>query len=143
VKKSAIAGMVLICFFLYSLPCYCTESSPEQFVREFYTWYFKADREDFPAEKNNEIFRYVSRQTVKNLQVRNSRIYYFTKVGSYSSEWAQMELIVMGYSRITDDLFIVPVTFRVTSKDICVIVVLKCENDSFLITKVIDPRFNF
>lgn len=137
----------IILLFISILPHngYCVEQSPEQFVSEFYQWYFNADPGTTPAERNDAIYNYVAKQTVddiRSIKIGNSDIYkdtyYFTKVGSYTADWKSVKTIIHPAMAIGNKLYVINVTFDTGLKKNDVIVSLTKENGKFYIKSVMD-----
>jgi hypothetical protein len=127
----------LAALFLCVPPAQAAPRTPEELVRQFYAWYFMADAGNVPAVNNKAIFTYVAPQTVKKAR-ETSRIYYFTRVGSYSSEWIEVKVAVGKAVTVTETLAIVPVSFCLPSENRTVAVVVGGAAGKRRITQVLD-----
>lgn len=117
---------------------YCAEQTPEQLVRDFYAWYFVADRGEDMAEKNDEIYKYVAKALVTDVRTDTSGIYYFTKVGSYGSLWTGVVADVKNAVGIGGGVFMVPVEFVLGQERRNVIALVKSYDGELKIFKVMD-----
>lgn len=145
-----VLTMLLLTGALVPQVGYCAAQRPEQFVLEFYAWYFKTDKGIDLAEKNDEIYAYVERETVKIALNESLGEYYFTKMASYSFAWNNVKVIAGDSVAMYGGIFVVPVTFRLadgkktsantqeTYEDYQVVVFVKQENAGFRIIKVVD-----
>jgi hypothetical protein len=134
--------MVFACFLLPAhaadRPDFTPPVTPEEFVREFYQWYFKADAGRELAEYNDEIYLYVAKETVDTLRKKKggSNLYYFTKIGqSFNPE--RIQTIVHQATHL-DEIFIIPITFDDSSDKYDAIVIVKNINGRFYIHSVMD-----
>lgn len=104
--------LLLICSTQYG---YCAEERPEQFVKDFYTWYITVDEGRQLAITHDDIYKYVAQETVQ--KVRNipgaygsDRRDYFLKMLDYP---LNMSGVTIQVGKITDmgmATFVVPVT---------------------------------
>ena len=132
-KKSIVTLIVLFTVVCCTRYGYCSEQTPEQFVHDFYEWYFKADQgEDSPGH-SDEIYNFVSKKTVGYAREEHTGVYYFTRVAGQLGD----EHAVVGKAiPVNKDIFIVPVTFEKSKERI--VVILRKENGRLYITKVMD-----
>lgn len=121
-------ALVLLCSLCFAQQSYA-EQSPEQFVKEFYSWYLKADTENKMPEQSPDIYKYVAKATADRLRddLRRGTLPrdegYFTKVQDYSAaEWGASTVIHQ--ATVLSDAVLVPVTFGTKTK-IDVILFLK------------------
>ncbi len=129
----------LFTLFLYSTQtALCAEQTPEQFVREFYQWYFDADSGSIRADNKNEIYTYVEKNLVKHIRENRNDISYFTKTGNAAYGWDEKVPIVNKSIQMDDDTFTVPVLLKSKSDNVHVIVLVKRKNASYLVIKIID-----
>lgn len=136
---------IMVCIVLVCVLCgfsardgYCAEQTPEQFVRDFYAWYFVADRGEDMAEKNDAIYKYVARPLVADVRADTSGIYYFTKVGSYGARWDGVVVDVKDAVGIGGGVFMVPVEFVLGQERRNVIILVKNYDGEVKIFKVMD-----
>ncbi|MDR2503953.1 MAG: hypothetical protein LBD82_06200 [Deltaproteobacteria bacterium] len=68
--------MLMLLFISMLLPgrAFGEEHTPEQFIKNFYSWYITVDEGRGLALKNDDIYQYVDAETVK--QIRNTSIRY-------------------------------------------------------------------
>jgi len=133
---------LLLFLLLYSQPAFCAEQTPEQLVRDFYAWYFKADTQTEVALFNDEIYKYVAKETVDYARrTILDDVTYFTKFG-IDIAWEKMPMILGQKITMADDRYVIPVAFKWPSEsrreDHLLVVYVKKENDTFLIYKVSD-----
>jgi hypothetical protein len=140
-NKYILCVIILLIALLYRVSDgYCGDETPEQLVRNFYRWYFKTDSGTALAENNDEIYSYFAEQTINNIRAdKQPKLYYFTRVGSYSLEWKYMEALVGAATQVAEDLFVIPVSFQPISGKITIIVVVCNIEGRLRITKIIDP----
>ena len=133
---------MLIMFFL-SIHCsssYCSEQTPDGFVRDFYNWYIDKQRNEhyFPAE-DDSIYKYVHVCTVNRLRINmKKRIAgsdYFLKTNDFEYEYFKRTFMVHKSLKINDSLSIVPVGGE---KPYAIVFVQKTK-DGWRIIKVEDP----
>jgi len=117
-KKSCysfIAFMISI-FFAGGSPAYCAEQTPEEFVKEFYTWYIaKTLESNGNPEESDEIYNYVHPCTINKLKVENEKgirdFEYF--VTSQDFDPASDAVPVVGKSvKISETVSIVPAGYK-------------------------------
>lgn len=110
------------------------EQTPENFVREFYNWYFQADKGQNRAEYNDDIYKYVSTTTVNIAKSMHGEINYFTQKNISLPD--DVKIIV--HTAITlDAVNVVPVSFHTNTVD-HVIVFLNKKNGQYRIIRVTD-----
>ncbi len=85
--RKTLVGPLLVLFIALSLfprRGWCAEQTPEQFLRDFYTWYITADKGMALAVEDPGIYRYVPAETVENAKapcrVRRDKRDYFLKL---------------------------------------------------------------
>ena len=146
--RKVIVGTVILLLLALTFPArqgYCEAQTPEQLVRDFYAWYFEGKEWPLDAWKKDEIYKYVSKETVKSILNRNSSldISYFAKANTYGSAgWGNPKVVVDKAVPMLDDVFIVPVTFKLSyedyRKDYYVVVYVGKEDGLLRIIKVSD-----
>jgi len=140
IRNSICTIIFLSLVLLHPHNGYCAKQTPEQFVSEFYQWYFKANSGKELADRNDEIYKYVAKQTVDDIRrkVDNTDIYYFTKVNSYSWNWKNVRSIIHPARAIGNKLYVTHVTFDTGYNKNDVIVSLTKEDGKFYIRSVED-----
>jgi hypothetical protein len=124
--------------FFRAVDGYCTEQTPEQFVREFYQWYFKEDVGNNLPHNNDAIYKYLFRPLVKDIREDRSGVCYFKKVGMESVEWRDVVPVVRKSIGLGDGVHLVPVALVLESRTIDVVVVVKEKEDGLRITAIFD-----
>ena len=144
--KNTLVGAILLLLLAFTLPARqgaCEAQTPEQLVRDFYAWYFKADEGPVAAENKDEIYNYVTEKAVKYIKRRPlPTVSYFAKANTFNAIWTNPEIIVGKAISMAGDMFVVPVTFKLRWEDYredyhVVVYVLK-ESGIFRIVKVSD-----
>ena len=133
-------SLLVVCLFFQIHPAVCAEQTPEQLVRDFYAWYFKADAATEAAIENDEIYMYVSKETVGYARSPyTDGVDYFTKLGT-DIDWKNTTLALGKRISMADDTYVIPVTFKGRledhMEDMLLIVYVKKENGSLYIYKV-------
>ena len=145
--RKSFASIILLLLLGYLIPAsqgYSAEQTPEQFVQDFYAWYFKVDTGETPAYKNDGIYTYVEKKTVEYVreQARMSSICYFTKTNTDWIAWKSVKIFVSESIKMYDDVFFMTVRFDLKdendSDNFYVMVFVKKENNSFYIIKASD-----
>lgn len=143
-KKIASRGLPLLLFFLFfqAQPSFGAEQTPEQLVRDFYAWYFEADTATEVADHNDDIYKYVDKETVAYARrTIPDGLGYFLKLGT-DIDWKRMTMIVGERIMMANDRYVIPVTFKGSledhMEDIILVVYVKRENNVLLIYKVSD-----
>jgi hypothetical protein len=136
-------ALALLCS-LWFAQVSAAEQNAEQFVKEFYAWYFKSDTDKSVPEQSPDIYRYVAKGTVDRLRDDLKRGAlprdegYFTKVQDYSAaEWGAS--IAVHQATALSEVVLVPVTFGTKNK-IDVILFLKKVDGQWKIVKADDAR---
>jgi hypothetical protein len=133
---------MVILFSLFFVQHGFAGQSPEQFVKEFYSWYLKSDTESTVPERNPDIYKYVAKATADRLRDDLQRGAlprdegYFTKVQDYSAvEWSAN--IVVHRATVLSGVVLVPVTFGAKAK-VDVVLFLKRVGGQWQIIKADD-----
>jgi len=122
-----------------ALPGHCAAKTPEEFVGDFYAWYLQAGTGDANALDDDEIFKYVARETMEYIRTSNAvEVDYFLQVGMMVSPWDEAQVIAQTAIPMANGFMVVPVTFKFRSDDWNrhVIVFVKQDGDSWSIFKV-------
>lgn len=136
-------ALALVLLFLPVGEGFASAQTPEQLVRDFYTWYLKEEFSGKVPEQLDEIFTYVDKEAVTKIRTSQSMFAYFTKRGSYAGEislFAVQQATAMEYS-----VFVVPTTLKVTYFNnthqyiYLIVLVKKSDSDgSFRVVRVLD-----
>ena len=149
--KKYLLGIALFILVTPTVPArqgYCETQTPEQLVRDFYAWYFEADKGPVAAENKDEIYKYVAPETVEAIRKRYppANVSYFARANTFNAIWTNPKVIVAESISMAEDVFVIPVTFELNYKfrdkiwrdTYHVIVFVKKEHDAFYIIKVDD-----
>ena len=128
---------------------YCAGQSPQQFVQDFYIWFFKADAGRTPAYKKDEIYAYVDKNTVAYVrdQSRMESACYFTRANMEMGKWKNVKTFVGEPIFMHNNIVALPVKFYIKgeekyfenfSEDFYVLVFIKKYNKTFRIIKISD-----
>ena len=144
-KKICMIALFVFAVILYTHPAYPKNSSAEECVKNFYTWYITEDlKQDAPFRDpldNPDIYKYVDHCTVNNIRIFYERDYidvnYFTKSQDLWKEWLD-DLVIHKEIKLTETVSIVPVSFKYTD-DVShnIIAFVRNENGNFYITKLV------
>ena len=148
--KKYLLGIALFILVTPTVPArqgYCETQTPEQLVRNFYAWYFEADKGPVAAENKDEIYKYVARETVKYIkELPPPSVSYFAKANTCNAIWNNPTVVVGKAIPMAGNTFVLPVTFNLNFEfrgELChetyyVVVFVEKENKNFYITKVVD-----
>ncbi len=128
--------VVVVCGF--ACAGYCAERLPEQFVRDFYQWYFEKDVGDNVPQNSDEIYKYLFKPLVKDIREDRSGVSYFKKVGMESAEWRTVAPVVKASIDLGHGVYLVPVALALESGTIDVVVVVKKREDEMRIYAIFD-----
>lgn len=137
---------ILICV-LTSMLClsfFCPKEAdaaqtPQEFVKEFYEWYFIKYYELVDIFKEEKLPEYVEESLIEYLKVKQSSdIYYFIQHGSSTMAFKDCRIVVKDTLKMTDDVFVVPVTFKGENFERAVIAYVKKIDSGFKIASVSD-----
>lgn len=139
VRKSTLRIVFLISMLmLRAVDGYCAERSPEQFVRDFYQWYFEKDVGDNVPQNSDEIYEYLFKPLVEDIREDRTGVSYFKKVGMESAEWRTVAPVVKASIDLGDGIYLVPVALVLKSRMIDVVVVVKKKEEGMRITAIFD-----
>ena len=137
--KKCLFISILCALCLHTSAVFAAAQTPEKFVHEFYTWYFKADRGDTVAERQERIYTYVDKEIIEYIRgPAVMRLAYFTKVQTSSLGSEKVKVITQKAIPMADNIYVVPVTFRDGELTHHVIVYVQKTADSFSVIKVSD-----
>ena len=137
---------ILICV-LTSLLClgfFCPKAAnaaqtPQEFVKGFYEWYIVKHYEvdDILEEENLPV--YVDESLIEELEKKGpSNLYYFIQFGGSTTVFKECRIVVKDALKMTDDIFVVPVTFKGKKFESTVIAYVKKVDSVFKIASVSD-----
>ena len=113
--------------------------TPQEFVKEFYEWYIIKHYEFQDILENEKLPEYVDESLIAYLKKRGSSdLYYFLQHGSSTSVFKECRIEVKDALNMTDDVFVVPVTFKGEKFESTVIAYVKKVDSVFKITSVSD-----
>ena len=137
---------IFICVLagLLCLGIFCPKESdaaqtPQEFVKEFYEWYLIKHYENKDILEEEKLPEYVEESLVEYLKAKpSSDIYYFIQHGSSTMAFKDCRIVVKDALKMTDDVFVVPVTFKGEKFENTVIAYVKKEDSVFKIASVSD-----
>ena len=137
---------ILICVLtgLLCLGIFCPKESdaaqtPQDFVKEFYEWYIIKHYEHRAILKDEKLPEYVDASLIEELEKKGpSDLYYFIQFGSSTTVFKECRIVVKDALKMTDDVFVVPVTFKGEKFESTVIAYVKKVDSVFKITSVSD-----
>lgn len=115
-------------------------TTPQEFVKEFYEWYFTKDYDFSDALKQDKILKYVDNDLVAYLKkIQDSHeVNYFTQMGSQCSGLENASVHVGDALPMADNVFVVPVTVKKEKLKNIVIVYVQKEGEKFKISSISD-----
>ena len=132
-----ITGMLCLGFFCPKAAD--AAQTPQEFVKEFYEWYIIKHYEFQDILENEKLPEYVDESLIAYLKKRGSSdLYYFIQFGSSTSVFKECHIVVKDVLKMTDDVFVVPVTFKGEKFENTVIAYVKKEDSVFKIASVSD-----
>ena len=129
----------LLCLGFFCPNAANAAQTPQEFVKEFYEWYLIKHYEvdDILEEENLPV--YVDESLIAYLKRRGSSdLYYFIQFGSSTTVFKECRIVVKDALKMTDDVFVVPVTFKGEKFESTVIAYVKKVDSVFKITSVSD-----
>ena len=113
--------------------------TPQEFVKEFYEWYLIKHYENKDILEEEKLPEYVDESLVEYLKAKpSSDIYYFIHHGSSTMAFKDCRIVVKDTLKMTDDVFVVPVTFKGENFERTVIAYVKKIDSGFKIASVSD-----
>ena len=113
--------------------------TPQEFVKEFYGWYLSKHYEHKDILEDGKLPEYVDETLIGYLKVKpSSDIYYFIQHGSSTMAFKDCRIVVKDTLKMTDDVFVVPVTFKGEDFERAVIAYVKKVDSGFKIASVSD-----
>ena len=113
--------------------------TPQEFVKEFYEWYLIKHYEHKDILEEEKLPEYVGESLIEYLKCKpSSDIYYFIQHGSSTMAFKDCRIVVKDALKMTDDVFVVPVTFKGEGYERAVIAYVKKVDSVFKIASVSD-----
>ena len=113
--------------------------TPQEFVKEFYEWYIIKHYEIDDILEEKKLPEYVNESLIAYLKRRGSSdLYYFIQFGSSTTVFKECRIVVKDALKMTNDVFVVPVTFKGEKFESTVIAYVKKVDSVFKITSVSD-----
>ena len=113
--------------------------TPQEFVKEFYEWYLIKHYEHKDILEEEKLPEYVEESLIEYLKSKpSSDIYYFIQHGSSTMAFKDCRIVVKDALKMTDDVFVVPVTFKGEGYERAVIAYVKKVDSVFKIASVSD-----
>jgi hypothetical protein len=132
-----LAGM--LCLGIVCPKAAGAAQTPQEFVKEFYEWYLIKHYEHKDILEEEKLPEYVEESLIKYLKDKpSSDIYYFIQHGSSTMAFKDCRIVVKDTLKMTDDVFVVPVTFKGEDFERTVIVYVKKVDSGFKIASVSD-----
>ena len=129
----------VLCFGFFCPKAADAAQTPQEFVKEFYEWYIIKHYEFQDILENEKLPEYVDESLIAYLKKRGSSdLYYFLQHGSSTSVFKECRIVVKDALKMTDDVFVVPVTFKGEKFENTVIAYVKKEDSVFKIASVSD-----
>ena len=137
---------ILICVLtgMLCLGIFCPKAAdaaqtPQEFVKEFYEWYIIKHYEIDDILEEKKLPEYVNESLIAYLKRRGSSdLYYFIQFGSSTTVFKECRIVVKDALKMTDDVFVVPVTFKGENFERAVIAYVKKVDSGFKIASVSD-----
>ena len=137
---------ILICVLtgLLCLGFFCPKAAdaaqtPQEFVKEFYEWYIIKHYEIDDILEEKKLPEYVNESLIAYLKRRcSSDLYYFIQFGSSTTVFKECRIVVKDALKMTDDVFVVPVSFKGEGYERAVIAYVKKVDSGFKIASVSD-----
>ena len=142
--------LFIAAFFFLPHGGHCAGQNPEQFIKEFYTWYITKNEGAFKAFDGDEIYKYVEKETVEKIKSEFYRecsacdqLDYVTKRYASPLSMSGVTISVGKVTQMDTKTFVAPVTIIETSSSgyigyIHVVVVLREKDGALKIFKCID-----
>ena len=137
---------ILTCVLTGMLCCgtFCPKTAdaaqtPQEFVKGFYEWYIIKHYEVDDILEEKKLSEYVEESLISYLKRRGpSDIYYFIQHGSSTMAFKDCRIVVKDALKMTDDVFVVPVTFKGENYERAVIAYVKKVDSVFKVASVSD-----
>ena len=128
----------LLCLGFFSPKAAHAAQTPQEFVKEFYKWYFIKYYELVDIFKEEKLPEYVDESLIEDLKRKGSSdLYYFIHF-SETVAFKDCDIVVKDILKMTDEIFVVPVTFKGENFERAVIAYVKKVDSGFKIASVSD-----
>ena len=128
----------LLCFSIFCPKAADAAQTPQEFVKEFYKWYFIKYYELVDIFKEEKLPEYVDESLIEDLKRKGSTdLYYFIHF-SETVAFKDCNIVVKDVLKMADDVFVVPVTFKGEGLERAVIAYVKKVDSVFKIASVSD-----
>ena len=128
----------LLCLGIFCPKAADAAQTPQEFVKGFYKWYFIKYYALVDIFKEEKLPEYVDESLIEDLKRKGSSdLYYFIHY-SETLAFKDCHIVVKDLLKMTDDVFVVPVTFKGEDFERAVIVYVKKVDSGFKIASVSD-----
>ncbi len=128
----------LLCFSIFCPKAADAAQTPQEFVKEFYKWYFIKYYELVDIFKEEKLPEYVDESLIEDLKRKGSTdLYYFIHF-SETVAFKDCNIVVKDVLKMADNVFVVPVTFKGEGLERAVIAYVKKVDSGFKIASVSD-----
>ena len=128
----------MLCLGIFCPKAADAAQTPQEFVKEFYKWYFIKYYELVDIFKEEKLPEYVDASLIEDLKRKGSSdLYYFIHF-SETVAFKDCRIVVKDILKMTDDVFVVPVTFKGEDFERTVIAYVKKVDSGFKIASVSD-----
>ena len=140
IRKMLICVLTsMLCLGVFCPNAAAATQTPQEFVKEFYKWYLIKYNELVDILKEEKLPEYVDESLIKYLKEKEaSDLYYFIQHGSSTMAFKDCRIVVKDTLKMTDDVFVVPVTFKGENFERAVIAYVKKVDSNFKIASVSD-----
>ena len=129
----------MLCLGIFCPKAADAAQTPQEFVKEFYEWYIIKHYEHHAILKDEKLPEYVDASLIEELEKKGqSDLYYFIQFGSSTTVFKECRIVVKDALKMTDDVFVVPVTFKGEDYERAVIAYVKQVDSTFKIASVSD-----
>ena len=137
IRKMLICVLTGMLFFgLFCPKAANATQTPQEFVKEFYKWYFIKYNELVDILKEEKLPEYVDESLISYLKKKEpSDFYYFIQHGE-TTDIDSCRVVVKDVLVMAGDSFVVPVTFEGKESKYIVIAYVKKSDSGFKITSV-------
>ena len=128
----------LLCLGIFCPKAVEAAQTPQEFVKDFYKWYFIKYYELVDIFKEEKLPEYVDESLIEDLKRKGSTdLYYFIHF-SETVAFKDCNIVVKDVLKMADNVFVVPVTFKGEDFERAVIAYVKKVDSGFKIASVSD-----
>ena len=128
----------LLCLGFFCPKAADAAQTPQEFVKDFYKWYFIKYYELVDIFKEEKLPEYVDESLIEDLKRKGSTdLYYFIHF-SETVAFKDCNIVVKDVLKMADNVFVVPVTFKGEGLERAVIAYVKKVDSGFKIASVSD-----